>query len=344
MVGYPESDLTTTTFQAITHPDDQADDQVVLQRLLTGDVQVVQREKRYLHRDRHVVWVSVSACVVRDVDGTPRYQIAQIQDITASKRALTELEQAKEAAEAASCAKSEFLATMSHELRTPLNIILGYTSLLRDLEFGPLTTQQVSALDRVHAGAAELFELITATLDLSRLEAGRIEVRREWVEPEQLLREIDAETCELQRKPGIDVVWEIQPGLPAIHTDPYKLKVVLKNLVGNAVKFTDVGQVIVGAESSGDMMLLSVRDTGIGIPPEALPIIFEPFRQGDGSPTRRHGGVGLGLYIVSRLLALLGGTLAVESQVDRGSVFLVRIPVPADQQSYNSRADRSVAA
>ncbi|MGH9422137.1 MAG: PAS domain S-box protein, partial [Thermoanaerobaculia bacterium] len=285
MVGYAEDELTATTFDVVTHPDDHAADRAALQQLLAGEVDVVRREKRYLHKARQTVWVSLNVSAVRDAAGTPLYQIAQIQDITASKQARVELEQAKEAAEAASSAKSEFLATMSHELRTPLNIILGYISLMRELEFGPLTAEQSGALERVQKGAVELLHLIVATLDLGRLEAGRVPVVGEWVEPETLLREIDAETRELQEKPGIRVVWEIPPDLPSVHTDPAKLKIVIKNLLGNAIKFTDHGQIIIRGEECGRELLVTVCDTGIGISPEVLPIIFEPFRQGDGSPT-----------------------------------------------------------
>ena len=163
-------------------------------------------------------------------------------------------------------------------------------------------------------------------------------------QPATVLREIDAETRELQEKPGIRVAWEIPPGLPSVHTDPAKLKIVIKNLLGNAIKFTDHGQIRICAEECGRELLVTVCDTGIGIAPEMLPIIFEPFRQGDGSPTRRHGGVGLGLYIVSRLLELLGGTLSVESQVGRGSAFRVRIPARLDQKADGSSGHLQSAA
>jgi signal transduction histidine kinase len=160
-----------------------------------------------------------------------------------------------------------------------------------------------------------------------------MQVLREAVEPEALLREVDAETRELQEKPGIRVLWEVGTDLLACQTDPAKLKIVMKNLIGNAIKFTDDGTVTVGAYNQGSDLMLSVSDTGIGIAPEALGISFEPFRQGDGSFTRRHGGVGLGLYIVSRLLELLGGSLSVDSRVGQGTTFLVRIPTTIEAGS-----------
>ena len=228
--------------------------------------------------------------------------------------------------ERASGLKSEFVATMSHELRTPLNVIVGYTDLLRDEAFGPLTPDQAETLARVDNSAHQLLDLINTTLDMSRLEAGRLPLDVRDVNLPDLLREIDAETRELQGKSGLRFVWQVPAALPRLHTDPMKLKVVLKNLIGNAVKFTERGQVTVQAQSCNGQVEISVTDTGVGIAPEAREVIFEAFRQADGSMTRRFGGVGLGLYIVRRLLERLGGTISVDSEVGRGSTFHVYLP------------------
>ncbi len=222
--------------------------------------------------------------------------------------------------------KSEFVATISHELRTPLNVVMGYTDLLIDGTFGSLNPEQGDTLRRVSARARGLLELINATLDLSRLEAGRIALDAESVEIAQLLGTLETEVHEWQTKPELNVVWDIPKGLPSLWTDGAKLKVVLKNLIGNAVKFTDHGSVTVTARALDHGVEFSVADTGIGIAPEAMPIVFEAFRQGDSSSTRRYGGVGLGLYIVRRLLELLGGTITLESEVGRGSRFRIWIP------------------
>lgn len=223
--------------------------------------------------------------------------------------------------------KSEFVATMSHELRTPLNVIIGYSDLLLDGGFGPLTAEQRETLARVALNARELLELINDTLDLSRLEAGRMPLEVEDVRLTELFAVLDAETREVQQKPGVRFDWMVAPDLPTLHTDPVKLKVVLKNLIVNAVKFTEAGSVTIAARACDGGVEVSIADTGIGIPQASLPIIFQAFQQLDNSATRAHRGVGLGLYIVSRLLDLLGGRIDVESVVGSGSTFRVWLPL-----------------
>ena len=227
----------------------------------------------------------------------------------------------------ASRLKSDFVATMSHELRTPLNVIVGYNDLLLDGAFGSVSPEQSEALLRMEGSAAQLLELINTTLDVSRLEAGRLPVNLEEVDPAALLREVDAETRDLQERHGLQFTWSIPPLLPRLRTDPVKLKIVLKNLIGNAIKFTEHGSVTVNAAPLGNNLEFHVSDTGIGIAPEAQSVIFEPFRQADGSTTRRHGGVGLGLYIARRLIEMLGGTVEVHSEVGKGATFCVSLPI-----------------
>jgi len=223
--------------------------------------------------------------------------------------------------------KSDFVATMSHELRTPLNVIMGYTDLLLDGSFGDLSSEQALGLQRISRSAEELLDLINATLNLSRLEAGRVPVEIEEFEISDLVATLDFETQEARQKPGLAFAWQVEPGLPQLRTDPAKLKLVLKNLIGNALKFTERGRVTVSVIAADGGLEFTVADTGIGIDQEALTYIFEPFRQVDSSPTRRYGGVGLGLYIVRRLIDILGGTVSVESQVGQGSSFRVWLPI-----------------
>ena len=220
--------------------------------------------------------------------------------------------------------KSEFVATMSHELRTPLNIILGYHSLLLDGTFGDLSPEQHDSITRADRNARELLELISATLDMSRLESGRLTLALREFELVDLLCELDAETRDVQRKPGVRFEWDVVPPNATLYSDPSKIKVVLKNLLVNAAKFTDAGAVTVHARPISNGIEISVRDTGAGIAPELLSVIFEPFRQ--ASPDHR-GGVGLGLYIVRRLLGELGGSVEVESTPGTGSTFRVRLPM-----------------
>ena len=246
--------------------------------------------------------------------------IAQLASIALEHaRVVEELERANRL-------KYDFVATMSHELRTPLNVIMGYSDLLLEGEFGALAHEQIEILRRVDTSARQLLELISAMLDLTRLEAGKLAIQRQDVSLPQLIEALAAETRELPQKPGVTLTWHVAPRLPRLYTDPLKLKVVLRNLVANAVKFTEQGSIAVRAMRRAGGVEIAVSDTGIGIPADIQAIIFEPFRQAENPMTRRYGGVGLGLYIARRLTDLLGGTISVESVGGQGSTFRIQLP------------------
>jgi signal transduction histidine kinase len=223
--------------------------------------------------------------------------------------------------------RSEFVASMSHELRNPLNVIIGYSDLLSEGSYGPLSADQIDIVRRTSERARELLDLVTATLDLSRLEAQRAPLVTQDVRLNPFLEELAHDMRALPQKPGLELIFNVAADLPALRTDPMKLKMVLKNLVGNALKFTDRGTVTLAARVAKGSIDFSVADTGIGIARDALPVIFDAFRQGDNSSMQHRGGAGLGLYITRRLLDLLGGTIAVDSEVGRGSTFHVSLPL-----------------
>ena len=241
-------------------------------------------------------------------------------------------------AESANRLKSDFLATMSHELRTPLHIIMGYADLLLDGEFGQLTEEQSEAVWRVNRSAHELFELISAILDVSRIESGRLPLEVRDVVVAELLGELKQEMGAGREKPNVQMCWRVAPDLPALHTDRTKLKVIIKNLLNNALKFTESGHVTLEAHARDGGVEFAVIDTGIGIAPDALEVIFEPFRQLEGYMTRRYEGVGLGLYIVRQFVGRLQGKIDVKSTVGRGSIFRVWLPLKLRPQMSGTEA------
>ena len=241
--------------------------------------------------------------------------------------------QTKELAETAARTKSELLSTLSHELRTPISIILGYIDLLLEGSFGLLTDSQIDPLKRIARNASELSDLILGMLDLSRLDAGQLSVEFQEVHVPQVIAAIQSELEDVCRLSQLEFRWQAAPNLPPVYTDPGKLKTVLKNLVGNAVKFTHQGQVSVDARVGQDGLEIVVSDTGIGIPEESLPLIFEPFYQVENPSTGQLRGTGLGLHIVKRLLETLRGKVSVVSEVGRGSSFCIWLPIKKPAQN-----------
>jgi len=274
------------------------------------------------HADGHAVPVDVSAgltewagrrviqWILRDI--TERRQAEE-----ANARLVVELEDN-------SRLKSEFVSTMSHELRTPLNVVLGYAEMLRDRD---CDLDQDECIARLQAAGRDLHDLIESTLEIGRIDAGRDGARFEPVELPALWAELQAGCSRLPRHTGVALEWDAASPPVSLTTDPRKLTVVMRNLVGNALKFTEYGAVRVDARVVGDALAIRVSDTGIGIPAAEQANIFDLFRQGDGSDTRRFGGSGLGLYIVRRFVRQLSGTVAVTSAPGKGSVFTVTLPM-----------------
>jgi signal transduction histidine kinase len=219
--------------------------------------------------------------------------------------------------------KNEFVSTMSHELRTPLHVILGYADLLDDVLTDP---EGRRGIDRIRVAGRELLELIEATLDVNRLESGEDAATLAPVAVRDLWDELGGEFTALPHAESVRLVWQVEDGLVAL-ADRRKLKIIVKNLVGNALKFTRAGEVVASAVRDGQRCVVRVCDTGIGIPPEHLGGIFEKFRQVDSSDRRSFGGVGLGLYIVRKLVEQLGGTVEVASTVGRGTTFTITLPL-----------------
>ena len=264
------------------------------------------------------------------------------KDVTARRRIQLALRMAKEEAEQANQAKSQFLASMSHELRTPLNSVIGFTNILLKNRGGHLAEQELSFLERITANGKHLLDLINEVLDLAKIEAGRMELDLETVSLESLVGETLSQMEGQVKEKDVLLRSDIPPRVNSIETDPGKLKQVIINLVGNALKFTKKGEVAVEVsvrEDGKTPKAITVRDTGIGIPPDRLQAIFDAFQQADGTTNREFGGTGLGLTISRSLCQLLGYDLRVESEVGEGSSFTVLL---FEAVSPEKRAEREL--
>lgn len=263
--------------------------------------------------------------------------------VAAQERVLVKAEEA----ERASRTKSEFLANMSHELRTPLNSSLILAKLLADNKSGNLTAEQVRFAETIYSAGNDLLTLINDILDLSKVEAGHLEVHPGEVSVERIVRTLERTFEPLAREKKLSFSVTRDASSPRVfQSDAQRIEQVLKNLVSNAVKFTDTGSVTVRVSGDEHSVRFSVRDTGIGIAPEQHELVFEAFRQADGTSARKHGGTGLGLSISRELSVLLGGSLELESSVGKGSTFTLSLPrvFPAEILPPSPRPPRSVAA
>ncbi|MEW6296944.1 MAG: ATP-binding protein [Thermodesulfobacteriota bacterium] len=318
-------------FRIVNEQTRQAVESPVTRVLREGVVVGLANHTVLLSRDGREIPIADSGAPIRDTTGQVYGVVLVFRDATESRRAEAALRQAKEAAEAANQAKSDFLATISHELRTPLHVILGYIDLLLEAEFGRLGPAQIDTVRRIERNARVLFELISMVLDLNRLEFWRLPLEVTAVRVAEVFSEIQAETQWLREHSGLAFLWDIEPPQLGLVTDARKLKVVLKNLLSNAIKYTREGSVRIAARAVHGGVEIRVADTGIGIPAAQRETIFEAFHQLDPHGTQ---GVGLGLYIVRRLVELLQGTVTVESEVGRGSTFRVWVPArPREEAS-----------
>ena len=222
--------------------------------------------------------------------------------------------------------KSDFVTSVSHELRSPLNIIIGYNDLLLDGSYGPVAAEQAEVLRAMARSSRELLDLIEATLDLSRLSSNRGPLQLREISIPHLIQQLDEDIAPMKTNPDVRFVWNVPPDQSRLYSDPVKLRMILKNLISNAFKFTDRGSVTVGIHAYDGGVQMCVCDTGMGIALEDRDIIFEPFRQAERAVANCSGGIGLGLHIVRRLIALLDGKIALESEVGLGSTFRVWVP------------------
>ena len=364
LLGYGEAELLSMTLRDITHEADAESSEAEVQRLLGGECGSVQVEKRYRRRDGCHIWGQLSLSAICDEADNVEQFVAQVQDITARveaeeevkrhvqvlavaraklERQKEELEQTVQALEAAHQqaeeavrAKSGLLARMSHEIRTPFNGIIGMLSLLQDTE---LTLEQKQYTDIIQKSSGNFLALINDILDFSKIEAGQVELEARPFNVRQGIASAFDVVLPSATEKGLELAYLVEPDVPhAVIGDVTRLLQVLVNLLGNAVKFTETGEVVVSvsavqAEAGGARLLrFDVHDTGIGIPADQFGRLFKSFSQADASTTRRFGGTGLGLAISEQLVGLMGGEIWVESAEGEGSTFSFTISFePAGQ-------------
>jgi PAS domain S-box-containing protein len=335
------ADIRDIRSQVYAHPEDRTK---VTKRFEEGEGIVKGFEVEYKRRDGSRFWMSLSGKAIRDEQGRVLYYEGTIEDISARKLAEKELakyrdhleelvrartadlEIAREKAESADRLKSAFLATMSHELRTPLNSIIGFTGIILQGIVGPLNDEQKKQLSMVRGSAQHLLSLINDVLDISKIEAGQLQIAREPFDLHSVVEKTVESARPLAVKKGLDLTCTVSAEIETITGDRRRVEQILLNLISNAVKFTEKGSVKIACRPEGDAITVSVMDTGIGIKTEDLGTLFQAFRQIDSGMTRKYEGTGLGLSISKRLVELMGGQIRVASVWGEGSTFSFSLP------------------
>ena len=323
LLGYAEAELVDQPFGIISGgiPDDA---------LRTQSAQAT-FETVYKAKDGREIPMSFSTGVLKNAEGQASGMIAVAQDITSRKRQEKELKEAKVAAEAANATKSQFLATMSHELRTPLNAIIGYTEMMTEDAEDNGHHEYVPDLKKVHSSAKHLLALINDVLDLSKIEAGKMDLYLETVEVKPLIDDVVSVVAPLVEKKANKLTVNLGPNLGSIHADVTKVRQSLFNLLSNASKFTERGTITLDVyrnwQDGAEIFHFIVADTGIGMNKEQLGRMFQAFTQADASTTRKFGGTGLGLVISRNFCQMMGGDITVESEEGKGTKFTIVLPV-----------------
>jgi PAS domain S-box-containing protein len=335
ITGYSRFELAQMTFAELTHPEDHPGDSRQFAELLQSAKSLLRHEKRYIRKDGKVIWVSLNAAWLTDSDGKPLRTVAYVEDITDRKSRELSDQNARKTAEAASHAKSHFLAAMSHEIRTPLGAILGFAEVLKDLELSP--GERLRYIDIISRNGRELSRLIDDILDLSKVEAGRMAVQKNATSLTPLVGDVITLLSQKARAKNLRLVLSHDTLVPdLIYTDATRLRQILINIIGNAIKFSERGDVVVSMRPGPEnrSVQFMVKDNGPGISAEGQRILFQQFSQTESA--RGYGGTGLGLYLSKRLALALGGNIELlESSPQTGTTFLITIATGIENETQS---------
>jgi PAS domain S-box-containing protein len=339
LTGYAEDELQLMTVAQYTHPDDVEADQDLSRRLVLGELPMYRRQKRYITKDGRTLWVQSTVTLLRDELGQARRIVGVVEDITEHLR-LQDAETARERAEAANRAKSEFLSRMSHELRTPLNAMLGFAQLLELDRRHPLAPDQQPWVAQIQQAGWHLLDMINDVLDLSRIESGNLKLQIEPIGlPDLLSASLAMVDTEAKRR-GLDISTDLADGTGVLMGDATRVKQILVNLLSNAVKYnSEGGRIHVASRMRPhDMVEIAVTDTGLGMTAEQLAELFQPFNR-LGRERSAQEGTGIGLVISQRLAELMGGSLRARSIAGEGSSFILALPCAVEPDTVPSNLD-----
>ena len=348
MTGYSQDELLNRDIISLTHPDDIEISNIVINNLISGLKVHDSIEKKYIHKDRSIIWAIINVSIVTDENGKPSHFVSQISDITKRKETENMLIIQKNRADkmaakalSANKGKSQFLASMSHEIRTPMNSIIGFSDILAE---EVSSDDHKEYVEHIQNSGNHLLQLINDILDYSKIEAGKMDVDISFSSLQDIIDNVDSMMRPFAEAKNLDFVFTKSPDVPEkIRTDPTRVEQCLINLVNNAIKFTDQGHVKVNTSfeiiDSKEFVCIDVEDTGIGISPKAQQKIFDSFTQADQGTAKKMAGTGLGLAITKQLAELLGGTVRLASKQAEGSTFSILIPVGRKRKDQSTDND-----